>query len=115
MIPDAERIEHVLNAIRRILPNLEAKFVCANTLVALPEVGRLDAGIGDIADLRRALQENRHKIFGARSTAAKEKYKARDLAIRDAIRKEVRSWSQSSEMKKRSFEICVAMGWMSTP
>ena len=72
------------------LPNLEAKFVCANTLVALPEVGRLDAGIGDIADLRRALQENRHKIFGARSTAAKEKYKARDLAIRDAIRKEVR-------------------------
>ena len=72
------------------LPNLEAKFVCANTLVALPEVGRLDAGIGDIAELRQALQENRHKIFGARSTAAKEKYKARDLAIRDAIRKEVR-------------------------
>ena len=72
------------------LPNLEAKFVCANTLVSLPEVGALDASVGDIATLRRDLQENRHKIFSARSTATKEKYKARDLEIRDAIRKEVR-------------------------
>lgn len=72
------------------LPNLEAKFVCANTLVSLPEVGALDASVGDIAALRWKLQENRHKIFSARSTATKEKYKARDLEIRDAIRKEVR-------------------------
>ena len=72
------------------LPNLEAKFVCANTLISLPEVGALDASVGDIAELRRDLQENRHKIFSARSTATKEKYKARDLEIRDAIRKEVR-------------------------
>ena len=72
------------------LPNLEAKFVCANTLVSLPEVGALDASVGDIATLRRDLQENRHKIFSARSTATKEKYKARDLEIRDAIRREVR-------------------------
>ena len=72
------------------LPNLEAKFVCANTLIVLPEVGALDASIGNIAELRRDLQANRHKIFSARSTNTKEKYKARDLAIRDAIRKEVR-------------------------
>ena len=72
------------------LPNLEAKFVCANTLISLPEVGALDASIGNIAELRRDLQANRHKIFSARSTSTKEKYKARDLAIRDAIRKEVR-------------------------
>ena len=72
------------------LPNLEAKFVCANTLISLPEVGALDASVGDIAQLRQDLQENRHKIFSARSTATKEKYKARDLEIRDAIRKEVR-------------------------
>ena len=72
------------------LPNLEAKFVCANTLISLPEVGALDASIGNIADLRRDLQANRHKIFSARSTNTKEKYKAKDLAIRDAIRKTVR-------------------------
>ncbi len=72
------------------LPNLEAKFVCANTLVSLPEVGALDASVGDIARLRQDLQENRHKIFSARSTATKEKFKNRDLEIRDAIRREVR-------------------------
>ena len=72
------------------LPNLEAKFVCANTLISLPEVGALDASIGNIAELRRDLQANRHKIFSARSTSTKEKYKARDIAIRDAIRKTVR-------------------------
>ena len=74
------------------LPNLEAKFVCANTLVSLPGSGNefSELAAGNIAQLRRDLQENRHKIFSARSTNTKEKYKARDLEIRDAIRKEVR-------------------------
>ena len=74
------------------LPNLEAKFVCANTLVSLPRSGNefSELAAGNIAQLRRDLQENRHKIFSARSTNTKEKYKARDLEIRDAIRKEVR-------------------------
>ena len=72
------------------LPNLEAKFVCANTLISLPEVGALDASVGEIAKLRAELQDNRHKIFSARSTAQKEKCKAKDLEIRDTIRKAVR-------------------------
>ncbi len=74
------------------LPNLEAKFVCANTLVSLPGSGNefSELAAGNIAQLRRDLQENRHKIFSARSTNTKEKYKARDLEIRDAIRREVR-------------------------
>ena len=72
------------------LPNLEAKFVCANTLISLPEVGALDASVGNIAELRRELQANRHKIFRARSTRTKEKYKNKDLEIRDAIRATVK-------------------------
>lgn len=72
------------------LPNLEAKFVCANTLISLPEVGALDASVGNIAELRRELQSNRHKIFCARSTRTKEKYKNKDLEIRDAIRATVK-------------------------
>lgn len=71
------------------LPNLEAKFVCANTLISLPEVGALDAAVGNIQELREELQANRHKIFRARSFRTKEKYKAKDLEIRDAIRQTV--------------------------
>ncbi len=72
------------------LPNLEAKFVCANTLISLPEVGALDASVGNIAELREELQANRHKIFRARSTQTKEKYKNKDAEIRDAIRRTVK-------------------------
>ena len=71
------------------LPNLEAKFVCANTLISLPDL-ESELRLGDVADLRAALQENRHKIFRARSTKTKDKYKRRDLEIRDAIRQTVK-------------------------
>jgi hypothetical protein len=72
------------------LPNLEAKFVCANTLISLPEQENEFEFNKKISDLRIALQENRHKIFRARSTKTKDKYKGRDLEIRDAIRESVR-------------------------
>ncbi len=70
------------------LPNLEAKFVCANTLVSLPDIED-ELKLGDVKELRGDLQANRHKIFRARSTRTKEKYKRKDLEIRDAIRQEV--------------------------
>ena len=69
------------------LPNLEAKFVCANTLISLPETsGELDLTASGVMDARQRLKINRHRIFGARSTGTKEKYKKRDLEIRDEIR-----------------------------
>lgn len=72
------------------LPNLEAKFVCANTLISLPNLEN-ELSYGEkVVELRVALQENRHKIFRARSTKTKDKYKRRDLEIRDAIRDTVR-------------------------
>ena len=73
------------------LPNLEAKFVCANTLMALPDSGgELDLNEGKIGELRDALVLNRHKIFGARSTKTKERYKEEDRKIRQQIREAVR-------------------------
>ncbi len=70
------------------LPNLEAKFVCANTLVSLPDIED-ELKLGDVKELRGDLQANRHKIFRARSTRTKEKYKRKELEIRDAIRQAV--------------------------
>jgi len=72
------------------LPNLEAKFVCANTLISLPETsGEFDLTTCGVAEAREKLKINRHRIFGARSTGTKEKYKKRDLEIRDEIREAV--------------------------
>ena len=72
------------------LPNLEAKFVCANTLISLPETsGEFDLTTSGVREAREKLKINRHRIFGARSTGTKEKYKKRDLEIRDEIREAV--------------------------
>ena len=75
------------------LPNLEAKFVCANTLLALPKLsgGELALSAGNVAELRQKLQQNRHDIFNARTARTKAKYKERDREIREAIRMAVRS------------------------
>ena len=75
------------------LPNLEAKFVCANTLISLPKTeGELELmSCSKIPKLREKLQENRHRIFAARTFRQKEKLKTRDLEIRDEIREAVRS------------------------
>lgn len=74
------------------LPNLEAKFVCANTLISLPETeGELKLSAEGILRLREKLQENRHRIFSARTYQRKNKLKERDQEIRDEIRNTVRS------------------------
>lgn len=74
------------------LPNLEAKFVCANTLIALPDTeGELALHSANIPRLREQLQENRHQIFTARTYLKKNKLKAKDLEIRDKIREAVRA------------------------
>ena len=83
------------------LPNLEAKFVCANTLIALPDAGGdLNLTTGNVGELRDALVLNRHKIFGARSTKTKEKYKERDKKIRCQIREAVRDGLSKPDAEK---------------
>ena len=74
------------------LPNLEAKFVCANTLLSLPKVdgGELALSADGIQELKEDLQKNRHKIFFARTAERKARYKEKDLELRDQIRETIR-------------------------
>ena len=65
----------------RPLPNLEAKFVAANTLIGLHNQGNLF-----ITDEIKALQDEmkvaKHKIFGAKTVKTKRKYRDRVSELR---------------------------------
>lgn len=63
----------------RPLPNLETKFVAANTLIGLEAQGGLKPTKVD--DLEMQLKEVRAKHFGARTRRTKEKYRSRDKEI----------------------------------
>lgn len=74
------------------LPNLETKFVCADTLLRLPKLnsGELNLATGDIYNLRLEMQRNRRKIFYARTSETKEKYREKDKEIRERIRETIK-------------------------
>lgn len=82
------RDEYAPNCGLLSLPNLEAKFVCADTLKTLPKSeGIVDTlETAEIRKLREILQKNRHQIFCARTASRKQELREKDLAIRDAIR-----------------------------
>ena len=74
------------------LPNLESKFVCANTLLKLPDIGgEFDFSGGGIPRLRDELREIRHRIFQARGWETKRKYQRREKEKRDEIAAAVRA------------------------
>lgn len=66
----------------RPLPNLETKFVAANTLFGLGTVGLKPSGI---TDLERDLKQVRAKHFSARTRRTKQKYREKDKEIRNQI------------------------------
>ena len=61
----------------RPLPNLEAKFVAANTLVGLKKGERTLFDDREIDKLQEKLVQASHRIFGAKSNKTKNKHKAR--------------------------------------
>ena len=71
----------------RPLPNLETKFVTANTLIAAekpsdqPELSALT----EVKRLQDELRDIRHKIFSVKTTKSKQKYKEDDKAKREEI------------------------------
>lgn len=75
------------------LPNLETKFVAANTLIGLPKpmsqkTGQLGSGYlrnTKIEELEKELEAVRHKHFSARTPPTKEKHRKRDKELRDEI------------------------------
>ncbi len=69
------------------LPNLETKFVAANTLIHLPGSRSVQLVMKDpqLEALEKELQQIRHELFMMRTPAAKEKRRKRHREIQQAI------------------------------
>lgn len=75
----------------RPLPNLEAKFVAANTLIGLD---KKDSSLFDTTEIlakKEELKIAKHKIFGAKTVKTKRKYKEAVNCIRQEIAELLRS------------------------
>jgi type I restriction-modification system DNA methylase subunit len=80
----------------RPLPNLESKFVTADTLIRIerPEEDLYQGhsslfDIAGVAPLQKRLKEVRHNLFSAKTPRTKDKYRKEDKALRDAIADEL--------------------------
>lgn len=69
----------------RPLPNLETKFVAANTLVGLKKPLQIPLGYDEVKGLEKQLEEIRHQHFRARTTIAKRNARKKDLELMDKI------------------------------
>ncbi|MCH8290317.1 Eco57I restriction-modification methylase domain-containing protein [Candidatus Poribacteria bacterium] len=67
----------------RPLPNLETKFVAANTLIGIDE--QLSLRSQEIIKKERELEEVRHRHFTARTPKTKNRYRERDAELRAEI------------------------------
>ena len=73
----------------RALPNLETKFVAANTLIGIdkPEAqGNLFEST-EVKDLEQELKNVRHRLFSAKSPATKRRLRDKDKEIREKMGK----------------------------
>lgn len=75
----------------RPLPNLEAKFVAANTLIGLDKKNSSLFDTPEILAKKEELKVAKHKIFGAKTVKTKRKYKDAVNRIRQEIAELLRS------------------------
>jgi len=68
----------------RSLPNLETKFVTANTLIGIEKKGDL-FHTEEVKKKEAELKSIRHKLFGAKTKATKVKYRKKDEELRNEI------------------------------
>lgn len=69
----------------RPLPNLEAKFVAANTLIGLDKIDTSLFDTDEVKEKEEEMKEARHKIFGAKTVKTKRKYRQRIAEIRQEL------------------------------
>ena len=69
----------------RPLPNLETKFVAANTLLGVEKPAQMTFRNPEIDNKEQALEEVRRRHFTARTPRTKERYRKRDAELRDEI------------------------------
>ncbi|HOE39730.1 MAG TPA: Eco57I restriction-modification methylase domain-containing protein [Bacteroidales bacterium] len=74
----------------RPLPNLETKFVTANTLIGINKEANLFT-TDTVKDLEKQLKHIRHKLFSARTKDTKLKYRQKDEELRKTIAEELKS------------------------
>lgn len=79
------------------LPNLETKFVAANSLIGLPRAQQMALKDERIAALEAERERVRHKLFKARSFEVKEKYRKRDKQLRAELRQLLKQGQLSDE------------------
>jgi len=92
----------------RPLPNLETKFVTANTLIGIEKpTGQTSLYDTDtIRELEKELKSVRHKLFGARTKDTKLKYRKKDEELRNAISAELKKsgWHNETADKLASWD-----------
>ncbi|GHV87866.1 hypothetical protein AGMMS50267_02260 [Spirochaetia bacterium] len=94
----------------RPLPNLETKFVAANTLIGLekpPEATALFNEHKELDAYKAALKNVRHRLFSTKTPATKNKFRAEDKAIRGQIAQILIDdrWSDASAKQIAAWEI----------
>ena len=67
------------------LPNLETKFIAANTLLELNRPGQLMIPDPKIEEKKEALKQVRHEVFKARTPKTKQKYRNQERELRTEI------------------------------
>lgn len=95
------------------LPNLETKFVAANTLISIEKpktgefLGSLFDSIDAVKELDRKLKDLRHRLFSAKTPATKRKLRDEDQRLREQmgdILKASAGWSNDSARKFASWD-----------
>lgn len=92
----------------RPLPNLETKFVTANTLIGI-EKPKAQTSLFDtprIKELETELKKVRHKLFSARTKDTKLKYRQKDEELRNGIAHELKQsgWPNDTAEKLKNWD-----------
>ena len=91
----------------RALPNLETKFVAANTLIGLDKPQQLKIKDDEIEKMEEKLKQIRHKYFEAKTRKEKLDYQKKDAKIREEIAELLKhsGWDTSTAEKIASFDL----------
>jgi hypothetical protein len=108
LVVDQKKNNQAENFGIRALPNLETKFVTANTLIGIekPSAQTSLYDTDSIKELERELKSIRHKLFGAKSKETKLKYRKKDEELRNAISAELKKsgWHNETADKLASWD-----------
>ena len=103
LVVDQKVVKEETNFGIRPLPNLETKFVTANTLIGIekPKAQTSLFDTKEIKQLEAKLKKVRHKLFSARTKDTKLKYRQKDEELRNAIAEELKrsGWHNDSAEK----------------